>query len=413
MRILYISHLYDPEMGAQSVRVQNLSRTWVSMGHEVTVLTAFPNHPAGKIFPGWRHRFMKFVDVSADEGVKIVRVAHAPRPNRGTLNRLVGFSSFTLSAALASTALPRSDIVIGTVPQPLQPLAAWLGSRIRRSKFVLEVRDLWPEGLVATGQAGNESLPYRGLKRVASHLYDSADHVVAVTDSIRDHIVANWRVPDNKVDVVRAAVNASAFDASLNPEQEKQRWGQQGKFTVSYIGTLGNAHDLGLVLDAAALLSHTHPNVEFLFAGDGAEGPALRARAGGMGNVRFIGARPRTELPSIFSASDVCLAILRPDPLFTTVAPTKLYEYMAAGKPIISNVPGEASTLLEQADAGVSISPGDPSALVSAITRLVDDPARRTALGQNGATWVRANAIWAERAREYDSIFQRCVDSER
>ena len=99
MRILYISHLYDPEMGAQSVRVQSLSRAWVAMGHEVTVLTAFPNHPAGKLYPGWRRRFMKLVDVSDDKGVRVVRVAHVPRANRGAANRLVSFSSFTISAA--------------------------------------------------------------------------------------------------------------------------------------------------------------------------------------------------------------------------------------------------------------------------------------------------------------------------
>ena len=150
-------------------------------------------------------------------------------------------------------------------------------------------------------------------------------------------------------------------------------------------------------------------DVEFLFVGDGAEGPALRKAAQEMKNVRFIGARPRSDLSSIFSASDICIAMLRPDPLFTTVVPTKLYEYMAAGKAIISNVPGEAASLLEQADAGITIPPGDPSALASTVIELADDPLRRQAQGLNGARWVRTNANWAERAEKYVSIFDRVV----
>jgi colanic acid biosynthesis glycosyl transferase WcaI len=394
-------------MGAQSMRVQSLSRAWVAMGHEVTVLTAFPNHPAGKLYPGWRRRFMKLVDVSDDKGVRVVRVAHVPRANRGAANRLVSFSSFTISAALAALAMPRFDVVIGTVPQPLQPLAAWSASRIRRSKFILEIRDLWPEGLVATGQAGRGSIAYAGLNRVASHLYGSADHVVAVTDAIRDHIVDDWDVPAERVDVVRAAVDASAFEPVGDVVKHKQRWSQDGKFTVSYVGTLGNAHDLAMVLDAAALLQDTRPDIEFLFTGDGAEGPELRIKARGMKNVRFLGARPRGDLSSIFAASDVCLAVLRPDPLFTTVVPTKLYEYMAAGKPIINNVPGEAAALIEAAATGSTIAPGDPKGLATAVLRLADNPELRETMARNGPGWVRSHADWNNRTEQYASILER------
>lgn len=409
MRILYISHLYDPELGAQSVRVRNLSLAWARMGHDVTVLTAFPNHPAGRVYPGWRSRFLKLGDVSDDHGVRVVRIAHVPRPNRGSFNRLVAFSSFTATAALASVAMRGFDVVIGTVPQPLQPLAAWLRSRTGRTKFVLEIRDLWPEGLAATGQAGRESLAYAGLHRVASFLYRRADHVVAVTEAIRDHIVTDWQVPADGVDVVRAAVDAASFQVAGDPVEHKQRWGLEGKFTVSYVGTLGNAHGLKVVLDAAALLGESRPEIEFMLVGDGAEVAQLKAAAEGLTNVRFTGAVPRADLPSILAASDVCIAVLRDDPLFTTVVPTKLYEYMAAEKPIICNVPGEAASLLQTAGAGKNIPPGDPAALAEAVTRLADDPGLRETMAQNGSRWVRENADWDERAARFASVFERVV----
>ena len=393
------------------MRIRNLSRAWARMGHRVTVLTAFPNHPAGRLYPGWRRRFLKLVDVSDDAGVRVVRVAHVPRPNRGAMNRLAAFSSFTASAALASVAMRGFDVVIGTVPQPLQPLAAWLRSRTSRAKFVLEMRDLWPEGLAATGQAGRESIAYSGLHRVASFLYSRADHVVAVTDAIKAHIVADWDVPDNRVDVVRAAVDAAAFKAAGDTVEHKRRWDLEGKFTISYVGTLGNAHGLEVVLDAAAILGKSRPDIQFLFVGDGAEGAELRAAAQNRANVRFIGARPRSDLPSIYAASDICIGVLRDDPLFTTVVPTKLYEYMAAGKPIICNVPGEAAALLQTARAGISIAPGDAAALAGAVTQLADDSALMESMARNGFTWVRENADWDKRAAQYESVLESVVQS--
>jgi glycosyltransferase involved in cell wall biosynthesis len=381
------------------------------MGHDVTVITAFPNHPTGHLSPGWRRRFLKLVDISDDEGVRVVRIAHVLRPNRGAFNRLIGFSSFTANAAAASLMMRGFDIVVGTVPQPLLPLAAWMRSLTGKTKFVLEIRDLWPESLVAAGQGGTDSMAYLGLKRIADHLYQHADHVVAVTDAIRDRVVTDWGVPAKRVDVIRAAVDADTFDLSGDVSEHKKRWGEEEKFTVTYMGTLGNAHGLEIILDAAASLAEKRPEIEFLFVGDGAEGARLREGARKQSNVRFLGVRPREDLPSIYAASDVCMAVLRDDPLFTTVVPNKIYEYMAAGKPIICNVVGEASSLVESASAGVITSPGSSAELAEAVTQLADDAELRERMGRNGAEWVRENAAWGSRAEQYASIFERVTAS--
>ena len=413
MRILYVSHLYDPEPGAQPVRVRELTRRWARAGHEVTVLAGFPNHPHGRIYPGYRARYWRFADSEDDAGVRVVRTWLLPRPNRGALNRALVFSSYTVSAALTSLALRPVDVVIGTVPQPLAPLAAWFRTSIGGARFVLEVRDLWPEGLVATGHASAESLPVRALDRVARFLYGRADHVVAVTDAIRDNLIQNRGVKSGNVDVIRAGVDAGAFAMNLSSDEAKTRLGVEGRFVVSYVGTVGDAHGLDVLLDAAALLkSRNDDRVLFLVAGTGAQEAVLRSRARDLSldNVRFLGQIQRAEIPHVYGASDVCVAILRDDPLFRTVVPTKLYEYMAAGRGILCNVPGEASELVEQAGAGLAIAPGDGAALADAVADLAAAPQRLVAFGEAGRRYAATEASWDRRAADYLDVLERVVD---
>ena len=415
MKILYVSHLYEPEMGAQPVRVRQLATRWARLGHDVTVLTGFPNHPGGRIYDGFRRRAWKLVDSEIDEGVRVVRTWYVPRPNRGALNRAIAFSSYTLSAALTSLAQRPFDVVIGTVPQPLSPLSAWFRSRVGGAKFVLEVRDLWPEGLVATGQASTSSFSYRALERVASFLHNRADHVVAVTDALSDFVVESRGVPSNRVDVVRAGIDVNAFSADTDASEHKERWGVAGNFVVSYVGTLGNAHDLGVLLRAAKSLQESEPGIRIHIAGTGAEEESLDRLSSDLGltNTRFLGHQPRNAIPSILAASDVCIATLRPDPVFETVVPTKLYEYMAAGRPVVSNVPGEAARLLEEAGAGVVVTPGDPEAIASAIRRMASDDGARAKMGTSGRSYAGETASWQSRAELYLEILGRVVRSDR
>ena len=415
MKILYVSHLYEPEMGAQPVRVRQLATRWAALGHDVTVLTGFPNHPGGRIYDGFRRRAWKLVDSENDEGVRVVRTWYVPRPNRGALNRAVAFSSYTLSAVLTSLALRPFDVVIGTVPQPLAPLSAWFRSRVGGAKFVLEVRDLWPEGLVATGQAETSSMSYRALERVASFLHGRADHVVAVTDALRDFVVEARCVPSDRVDVVRAGIDGDAFAADTDASDHKERWGVAGNFVASYVGTLGNAHDLGMLLRAAKSLQESDPGIRLLIAGTGAEEESLGrlSRELGLTNTYFLGHQPRNAIPSILTASDVCIATLRPDPVFETVVPTKLYEYMAAGRPVVSNVPGEAASLIERAGVGVSVTPGDPEAIASAIRDMASDDSGRAEKGTNGRGYAEKTASWQSRAEQYLEVLSGVVGSDR
>ena len=411
LRILYVSHLYDPEPGAQPVRVRQLAHHWARRGHEVTVLTGFPNHPEGHIFPGYRARFWKLVDSEMEGDVRIVRTWLIPRPNRGALNRSVVFSSFTASAALTGLGIGSADVVIGTVPQPLAPLAAWFKSRASKAPFVLEIRDLWPEGLLATGQASSSSVSYRVLDRVARFLHGRADHIVAVTESIRDHVIEHRKVSPDRINVVRAGVAVDEFESNSEPEESKRWWDVSGRFVVSYVGTHGDAHDLWTVLQAAEAMADTDPRVLFLFAGGGAEAERLCAHASskGLKNVRFLGQIDRDDIPSVLNASDICLATLRDSPVFKTVVPTKLYEYMAARRPIITNVAGEAENLVESAGAGVYVPAEDPEALAGAIRSIAADPQRAAHMGSAGLDAVRSGASWEARGDLYLEVLERVV----
>jgi glycosyltransferase involved in cell wall biosynthesis len=410
LKILYISQQFAPEMGAPSVRVRELATHWVAMGHRVTVLTAFPNHPTGRIFPGYRRRYFTLVASENQNGVRIVRTWLIPRPNRGTLSRLISFSTFTMSAGVTSLLMGKYDVVIGTSPPPFTPLAAWGRSRLFRSKFVLEVRDLWPESVVGSGHGTSQSLSVRGLDRIVRFLYNRADHIVATTNGISEHIVASRGISPQKVSVVPAAVDPDGFAPTDQGDTDGLLSDLEGKFIVAYVGTLGIAHGLDLVIDAARIAHERDPNVVFILVGDGAERDYLSDRVRrAPAAVRILPPQPFSRVPEILQAADVCLAVLQDDPVFRTAVPTKIYEYMAAGRPIVSNVPGDARELIETANAGVSVPPGDAESLAGAVLALKANPQRRSDLGVNGMRYVDEHGSWQARAQEYANVLERVI----
>ena len=394
MRILYVSQYFPPEIGAPAVRVSELARRWREWGHDVRVLTGFPNHPEGVVPPEYRSKLRRFVMEETWRGVPVYRTWLYPAPNRGVVRRSASFLSFGASAALRGALLGfHPEVVIGTSPQLLCAGAARLIAKRFGARFVFEVRDLWPESLFAVGAAEPSSLLYRGLASMANWLYKSADQIIAVTDSSRDEISSKG-IPANKVAVVRNGVDVDAFSAEPPA--------RSGRFTVSYIGAIGMAHALETALDAAALLRH-EPEIRFVFVGGGAQREALqrKAREANLENVEFRGPRPWTEIPQILSESDACLVHLAKTPLFETVLPSKMFEAMAAGRPIILGVRGEAQRLLEEAGAGLAIEPESAEQLRDAVMTLYRDRELSQTLGRSGRLYAKQEASYEARARHY------------
>jgi glycosyltransferase involved in cell wall biosynthesis len=411
VKILYVSQYFPPEMGAPAGRVAELSRLWVKDGHEVTVLTGFPNHPTGIVPPEYRHKFRRLVTRENVEGVNVVRTWLLPFPNRKAYERILNYSSFCVSSATTGIFLDRPDVVIATSPQLLVGLSGWWLARCKRVPFVFEVRDLWPESLAAVGMGSSDSVLHRSLAKIAGFLYRRCDRLAVVTPAFKKYLIEHWRVPDDKIFVVENGVDTNLF-RTLPPNIALRReLGAEGKFVVSYIGTIGNAHGLEMLLEAASRVRETAPNVLFLLVGEGAERKRIisMARSRALTNLRFVNQQPREKIPAYISASDACLVLLKRTELFKTVLPTKMLEFMSCARPVILGVDGHARQVMEQANAGIFIQPENAAELAEAVTRLAADPALCESLGRNGRWHVLQHFSRQHTAGTYLDILQHLL----
>jgi len=398
-------------MGAPAARVSELARHWVKAGHQVTVLTGFPNHPTGIVPPEYRSKLRRLVCREQKDGIDIVRTWLIPCPNRKAHERLLNYLSFVLSSCITGIFLPRPDVIIATSPQLFVGLTGrWLGW-IKRVPFVLEVRDLWPESITASGMGSDADLSIRMLRVLAAFLYRSCNHVVVVTPAFKQELVAKWRLRDDKISLVENGVETDLFTPDVPGDDVKRELGLEGKFVVSYIGTLGLAHGLQAVMKAATELQRTFPDIQFLFVGEGADKDRLTSLVSELNltNVRFLLQQPRQKIPSIIRASDLCLVLLRKANVFKTVIPTKMLEFMACGRPVILGVDGQARQVIETAQAGVFIEPEDATALTLAVRQLYDDSELRQALGRNGRRHIVDHFSRREMAQVYIGVLQTVI----
>ena len=381
------------------------------------ILTGFPNHPEGVLHSDYRRQWRKGYGREERDGAKIYRTWLYPAADRGLWGRSANYCSFALSAAVAGPWIaPGNGVVIATSPQLLVGLTGYMVARARRLPFVFEVRDLWPQSLEAVGAS---SLLYRSLQRLADFLYLRADRIVVVGEWQRDSLIAAGVRPE-KIAVVR---NGAGDDFCLDPES---RVGQAlrehtrnelriaDRFVVAYAGTLGMAQGLETVLLAAERL-RDRGEVVFLLIGEGAEREQLleRSRELRLTNVGFLAKQPREKVPAYLAAADVCVVPLRRREIFKTAIPSKMFEAMAAAKPVILGVEGEAKEILLEAQGGIAIPPDDSDALAKAILRLLQRPELGRALGANGRRAVREKYSRQQQARAYLELLAGLVNTPR
>jgi glycosyltransferase involved in cell wall biosynthesis len=416
MKILYVSQYFPPEMGAPAARAAELSRHWAAAGHEVTVLTGFPNHPTGVVPPEYRRKFRRLVAREQKDGVNVIRTWLLPFPNRKAYERILNYSSFCASAASTGLFLSRPNVVIATSPQLLVALSGWWLARCKRVPFVFEVRDLWPESLAAVGVGGANSLMHRTLAGIANFLYRHSDRITVVTPAFEDYLVEHWRVPREKISVIENGVETSLFAPQLptgNSETALRReLGVEGKFVASYIGTMGMAHGLETIIAAALQLQDANPEIVFMIVGEGAEKSRIvaLARERGLTNLRFIDQQPREKVPAYIRASDVCLVPLKKADVFKTVIPTKMLEFMSCARPVILGVDGQARNILEEARAGLVIEPENSVDLANAIRYLSANPEIGRELGQNGREHIVRKFSRRLTAEKYICMLERLLN---
>lgn len=397
MRILFLSHYYPPEVNAPASRTSEHCREWVKAGHEVTVVTCAPNHPAGKVYDGYRNRIFQRETI---DGVEVIRVWTFLAANEGFLRRTVNYLSYMVSTTLALPQIDRPDVVVSTSPQFFCGLTGGVAKMLRRVPWVLEVRDIWPESIVTVG-AMNKGPAVRVLEWLERTAYQGADRIVAVTDSFVPHIAERCGDAAN-IEVIKNGVDLTLFRRDGSSKEAKRALGLEGKFVAAYVGTHGMAHGLDTLLDAARLLSDD-PRIVVLLVGDGAERERLVARAAEMGlaNVRILGQRPKSDMPMVWAATDASVIHLKRSETFKKVLPSKMFEAMAMDCPIILGVEGEAKALLDSAGAGIAITPESAEELAEALRRLSGDPELCARLASLGATHVREHYDRALLARRY------------
>jgi glycosyltransferase involved in cell wall biosynthesis len=383
MNILFFADNFPPERNAQASRVFERARYWVRWGHRVTVITGAPNFPEGQVYEGYRNRWWQAEQM---DGIRVVRVKTFVAPNAGAVKRSLDFASFALSGWFFSLFEERPDVVAATSPQLFAGLAGWLASVCRRRPFLLELSDLWPASIEAVGALHNGPALW-ALEELELFLYRRAARIAAQTEAFRRDIIDRGEprgLDPAKVGVVLNGVELAMYQPRPKDPELARRWGlDPARPAIGYLGTLGMAHGLGNVLEAAALAGAGADAIQWVLMGPGAEREAIEAEARrrGLANVTLIPAQPKGEMPRYWSLLDVALVHLKDAPVFATVIPSKIFEAMAMGLPVLLASPrGEASALLEDCQAGVWVPAGDPAALAEAGLRLAGDPALRAAL---------------------------------
>jgi glycosyltransferase involved in cell wall biosynthesis len=385
MRILFLSHYFPPEVNAPASRTFEHCREWVRVGHQVTVVTCAPNHPRGQVYEGYRNRLWQREQI---DGINIVRLWTYVAANEGFTKRTLNYISYMIAAILAAPFLAKTDVVISTSPQFFNGLAGYAVGRLKRAPWVLEIRDLWPESILAVGAISNPRV-IAFLEWLEMFAYRKADRIVPVTDAFKDYMVRKG-VPAGKIVVIKNGVDLTRYVPAAPDERLVDELGVRGKFVASYFGTHGMAHRLNTILDAAEKLRE-HDDIIFLMIGEGAEREKLLAEKNqrGLSNVIMLPQQPKERMPALWALSDVSMVLLSNSDLFKTVIPSKIFESMAMQRPILLCVDGEARGIIESGRAGLFVEPENEAALAEAVRALQDDEEKRVALGANGRRHVQ------------------------
>ena len=363
MHILFLTDNFPPEVNAPASRTFEHCSEWVKAGHQVTVITCAPNFPKGRVFDGYRNKLWQS---ELMDGIRVIRVWTYITANEGFVKRILDYQSFMVSATLAALFVRRVDVVLGTSPQFFTVCAAFVVAGIKRVPWVFELRDMWPESIKAVG-AMKESAAIRALERLELFLYHQAARIVSVRHSFKRTLMARG-VNGSKIEVVTNGVDMSRFKPILKDAALVQQLGLTGKFVAGYVGTNGLAHHLETLLDAAEMLRAMPEGARFHFVllGDGARKQALKDDAArrGLDNVTFIDSVPKDQVARYWSLMDVSVIHLRKTELFTTVIPSKLFECMGMGLPVLHGVAGESADIVREEDVGIVFEPENAGQLV-------------------------------------------------
>jgi len=381
MHILFLTDNFPPVAHAPATRTYEHAIEWVKAGHKVTVITCAPNFPEGKVFDGFKN---SLYSRSIMDGIDVVRVKTFISSNEGFVLRILDFVSFMFSSFFAGLFQRKVDVVVATSPQFFTAVSGWALSAVKRRKFVFELRDIWPASITAVG-AMKDSVAIKLLEKLEMFLYRRADAIVAVTKSFKQELIERG-VDGDKINIVLNGVDLTKYQPAESKDSEfATQFQLENKFVVGYIGTHGLAHALEHVIDAAELLK-ANDDIRFVFAGGGAAKNKLveLVKEKQLSNVIFIPRQPKENMPAVWSLCDVSLISLRDTALFKTVIPSKIFESMGMGLPILAAIPqGEASDIIESANAGIVCNPENGQLLAEHVVKMLDSKVQMTEYQSN------------------------------
>jgi glycosyltransferase involved in cell wall biosynthesis len=382
LHILFLSDNFPPEVNAPASRTFEHCREWVNKGNQVTVITCNPNFPKGEIFPGYRNRLFQKEKMA---GIKVIRVWTYIAENKGFAKRTLDYLSFMISSFIASFLVRKVDLIIGTSPQFFTAVSAWGSSTFKRLPFVFELRDLWPESIKAVGALKNSNL-IRLFEALEMFLYRRASRIVSVTQSFKNNLIQRG-INGDKVDVVTNGVDLSRFSPQAKKENLVEHLGLKDCFVAGYIGTHGMAHSLETLLYAMSKL-RDHPcgkKIRLILLGDGARKQYLKDEANQLNltNVIFIDTISKEKVSDYWSILDTSIIHLKKTELFKTVIPSKLFESMGMGLPVLHGVEGESADIVDETNCGVLFEPENVDQLIEKLLYLQSEPAFLERLGLN------------------------------
>ena len=402
MRILLITQWFDPEPTFKGLLfAQELRR----QGHDVEVLTGFPNYPGGKVYPGYR---IQPYQREVIDGIPVLRVPLYPSHDQSGVKRALNYLSFAAAASIGTLFTRRPDVVYIYHPPATVSLPALVLDALRDVPFVYDIQDLWPDTLAATGMMQSAAV-LGGVDRWMTRVYRKAAHVVVLSDGFRQRLVQRG-VPQEKVTVIPNWTDESQITLPETTPERAQELGLADRFNVVFAGTMGKAQALTTVVEAAELLQGTQPDAQFVMIGGGVEVESLKSAAAdrALRNVVFLPRRPPAEIGEILGLADALLVHLKDDPLFEITIPSKTQAYMMVGKPILMGVRGDAARMVEAAGAGLTFEPEQPAALADAVTAMMRlSPEGRTEMGEAGRRYYAEHLSVAQGVRAFVQVFEQ------
>ncbi len=382
MHVLLVHQVFVRPEDPGGTRHFELATRLARAGHRVTILASAQSYQTGRRLTVIRRETLS-------PGVEVRRCWVAGSFTHSFISRTVGFLSFIFSSFVEGLRVREVDVVWGTSPPLLQVASAWALARAKRVPLAFEVRDLWPAFAIEVGVLRNPLLI--GLSRwLERFLYRHADQIIINSPGFEDHLVRAGANPE-RLTLIPNGVDTQMFDPRADGTAWRVEHGLRQECIAMYAGAHGLSNDLDVVLDAAERLK-SKPEIAFILVGDGKEKPRLlaEARARGLDNVRFLPAQAKSRMPAALAAANCGIAILKPLPLYGTTFPNKVFDYMAAGKPVVLAIDGEIRRVVEQANAGVFVPPGDAGRLADAITWVATHPREAREMGLRGRACVEA-----------------------